>query len=67
MAAGREEYRRVLRDPRLFGPYVEDLVWAEALLYVPDSAYEHLTGVDWDRGTRYSYESYSNTAGWAGA
>lgn len=66
VAAGREAYERVLEDPAEFGPYAADLVWAESLLYVPDRAYAHLTGEEWDRSTRYSYESYSNTAGWAG-
>ncbi|GAA4308420.1 hypothetical protein BJY14_003886 [Actinomadura luteofluorescens] len=66
VAAGREAYERVLEDPAEFVPYVADLVWAESLLYVPDRAYAHLTGEEWDRSTRYSYESYSNTAGWAG-
>jgi hypothetical protein len=67
VAAGREEYESVLRDPRRFMPYADDLVWAESLLYVPDDAYKRLTGDEWDRGTRYSYESYSNTAGWTDA
>lgn len=64
VAAGREEFERVLRDPERFTPYADGLVWAEALLYVPDHTYEHLTGDAWDRGTRYSYESGSNAAGW---
>ncbi|MFG3506979.1 DUF4240 domain-containing protein [Streptomyces sp. NPDC047821] len=64
VAAGRQEYESVLRDPQRFTPYATDLVWAEALLCVADNAYEQLTGEEWDRGTRYSYESYSNTAGW---
>ncbi|QXE38717.1 DUF4240 domain-containing protein [Streptomyces sp. GMY02] len=67
VAAGRDEYETVLRYPDRFVPYASHLVWAEALLYVPDKAYEHITGEEWDRSTRYSYESYSNTAGWAGA
>ncbi|WP_019065970.1 DUF4240 domain-containing protein [Streptomyces hokutonensis] len=67
VAAGREAYEATLRDPRLFAPYVEDLVWAESLLYVPDKAYGRITGEEWDRCTRYSYESYSNTEGWAAA
>ncbi|MGW0605558.1 DUF4240 domain-containing protein [Streptomyces sp. NPDC002644] len=65
VAAGRAEYESVLRDPQRFVPYADGLVWAVALLYVPDKAYRHLTGEEWDRDTRYSYESYSNTAGWA--
>ncbi|MDB1090166.1 DUF4240 domain-containing protein [Streptomyces sp. ACA25] len=67
VAAGREEYEAVLRDPKRFLPYANNLVWAEALLYVPDDAYEQLTGEDWDRSTRYSYETGSNAAGWADA
>lgn len=67
VAAGRAEYESVLRDPRRFAPYADGLVRAEQLLYVPDTAYEHLTGEEWNRGTRYSYESYSNAAGWADA
>ncbi|WP_427168435.1 DUF4240 domain-containing protein [Streptomyces sp. C1-1] len=65
VAAGRETYEAVLRDPQLFAPYAEDLIWAESLLYVPDQAFRRITGKEWDRSTRYSYESYSNTAGWA--
>ncbi|MFD8723992.1 DUF4240 domain-containing protein [Streptomyces sp. NPDC059629] len=67
VAAGREAYEAVLRDPQLFARYVRDLTWAENLLYVPDMAYRRITGEEWDRSTRYSYESYSNAAGWAGA
>ncbi|HEY1178005.1 MAG TPA: DUF4240 domain-containing protein [Phytomonospora sp.] len=63
-AAGRREYEAVLADPRRFAPFAADLVWAEGLVYVPDRAYERLTGREWDRGTRHRYESYSNTAGW---
>ncbi|WP_369243646.1 DUF4240 domain-containing protein [Streptomyces sp. R41] len=65
VAASREAYEAVLRDPQLFTPYAQDLIWAESLLYVPDEAYSRITGEEWDRSTRYSYESYSNTAGWA--
>ncbi|MEV5177209.1 DUF4240 domain-containing protein [Streptomyces flaveolus] len=67
VAAGRETYEAVLRYPQLFVPYAADLTWAENLLYVPDEAYRRITGEEWDRSTRYSYESYSNTAGWTGA
>ncbi|MFI1566395.1 DUF4240 domain-containing protein [Streptomyces sp. NPDC020490] len=67
VAAGRETYEAVLRDPQRFVPYAADLIWAENLLYVPDEAYRRITGEEWDRSTRYSYESYSNTAGWADA
>ena len=56
----------MLADPALFAPYVNGLVWAESLLYVPDEAYKELTGEEWDRSTRYDYETGSNAAGWAG-
>ncbi|WP_266289378.1 DUF4240 domain-containing protein [Kitasatospora sp. NBC_01287] len=65
VASGRAEYEAVLKDPALFSPYADDFIWAEPLLYVPDTAYEGLSGHEWDRDTRYSYESYSNSEGWA--
>jgi hypothetical protein len=65
VAAGREEYEGVLRNSARFASYADDLVWAEALLYVPDRAYEQITGEEWDRNTRCSYESFSNTVGWS--
>lgn len=67
VAAGRDTYEAVLRNPQLFASYARDLIWAESLLYVPDEAFRRITGEEWDRSTRYSYESYSNTAGWADA
>ncbi|WP_406424364.1 DUF4240 domain-containing protein [Streptomyces sp. NBC_01589] len=67
VAAGRETYEILLQDPAHFVPYATGLIWAENLLYAPDRAYEHITGEEWDRRTRYSYESCSNTAGWADA
>ena len=67
VAAGRDVHEATLGDPRLFAPYAQGLTWAESLLYVPDVAYERLTGEEWDRSTRYSYESSSNIAGWAEA
>jgi hypothetical protein len=67
VATGREEYENILRDPARFAAYADDLVWAEPLLYVPDRAYRQITGDEWDRSTRFSYESFSNTAGWTDA
>lgn len=32
-----------------------------------ENAFWQLTGDEWDRSTRYSYESFSNTAGWTDA
>jgi hypothetical protein len=65
VAAGRTEFDSVLRDPSAFMPYARDLIWAEPLLYTPDRAYKRITGKQWDRETRYSYESCSNTESWA--
>jgi hypothetical protein len=66
VAAGRTAFESVMRDPADFVPYATGAIWAENLLYTPDHTYERITGEKWDRNTRYSYESYSNTAGWAG-
>ncbi|MFE5333285.1 DUF4240 domain-containing protein [Embleya sp. NPDC056575] len=65
VAAGRTAFDSVLQDPAAFIPYATDLIWAEPLLYASDQAYERITGEEWDRETRYSYESCSNTEGWA--
>ncbi|MFF2133709.1 DUF4240 domain-containing protein [Streptomyces olivochromogenes] len=65
VAAGRAAFESVIRDPVDFVPYATGDIWAESLLYAPDHAYERITGEKWDRKTRYSYESYSNIAGWA--
>jgi Protein of unknown function (DUF4240) len=65
VAAGRTAFESALRDPADFVPYATSHIWAESLLYAPDHAYERITGEEWDHNTRYSYESYSNTAGWA--
>ncbi|MFD4523917.1 DUF4240 domain-containing protein [Streptomyces sp. NPDC058470] len=65
VAAGRTTFESVLQDPAAFAPFATDLIWAESLLYAPDHAYERITGEEWDRNTRYSYESHINTAGWA--
>jgi hypothetical protein len=64
VAGGREVYDQVLQDPTLFAPYNDELIWAEPLLTVPDVAYQNLTGEEWNRETRYSYESFSNHDGW---
>lgn len=65
VAAGRTEFGSVLQDPSAFTPYATDLIWAEPLLYAPDRAYKRITGEEWNRDTSYSYESCSNTEGWA--
>ncbi|MET7828925.1 DUF4240 domain-containing protein [Streptomyces sp. NPDC005386] len=65
VAADRTEFDSVLRAPAAFALYATDLIWAEPLLYTPDRAYKRITGEEWDRDTRYSYESCSNAEGWA--
>ncbi|MFK0047465.1 DUF4240 domain-containing protein [Streptomyces sp. NPDC090741] len=65
VAAGRTVFDTVLQDPTAFTPCATDLIWAEHLLCTPDRAYKRITGEDWDRDTRYSYEPCSNTEGWA--
>ncbi|MGW5466151.1 hypothetical protein [Streptomyces sp. NPDC003996] len=57
------EVDSVRADPALFPRYAAGFDWAESFLYVPDRAYEHVTGEDWDRQTRYCHESYSHAAG----
>ncbi|MFI7366420.1 DUF4240 domain-containing protein [Streptomyces sp. NPDC050149] len=66
VAAGRTVFDSVLQDSAAFAPYAINLTWAESLLYTPDRAYRRITGEEWDRATRHSYESYSNTEGWSG-
>ncbi|MFE3790358.1 DUF4240 domain-containing protein [Streptomyces goshikiensis] len=65
VAAGRTVFDSILEDPAAFTPYATDLIWAEPLLYTPDRAYTRISGKEWDRDTRYSYESCSNIEGWA--
>lgn len=65
VAAGRAVFESVLKDPAAFAPYAADLIWAECLLYTPDRAYRRITGEEWGRNTRHSYESGSNIQGWA--
>ncbi|XIE78362.1 DUF4240 domain-containing protein [Streptomyces sp. SBR177] len=64
VAAGREVWESVFFDADKFAPYTSTRYNAEWLLYVPDKAYERATGKEWDRHTRYCYESYSNRDGW---
>lgn len=65
VAAGRTEFDSVLQHPSAFTSYAIAPIWAEPLLYTPDQAYKRITEEEWDRDTRYSYESFSNTEGWA--
>ncbi len=64
VAAGRSVWESVFFDVDKFAPYTASEYDGESLLYVPDQAYELATGQEWQRQTRYCYESYSNAAGW---
>jgi hypothetical protein len=64
VAAGRAVWERVFFDVDMFVPYTSSEYDGEWLLYVPDKAYELATGEEWNRSTRYCYESYSNQDGW---
>ena len=61
VANGREFYHLVLSEPREFPQGME----FEALLSLPDVAYERKTGKSYDHVAPVSYESFANTAGWA--
>ncbi|MFI6944313.1 DUF4240 domain-containing protein [Streptomyces sp. NPDC050418] len=64
VAAGRSVWESVFFDVDRFAPYTASEYDGESLLYVPDQAYELATGREWQRQTRYCYESYSNPDGW---
>lgn len=62
VAAGRRVYESVFGRPERFAPFTAH--HCEALLYVHEEAFEQVTGTEWDRLTRYDYESCSNKDGW---
>ncbi|MHB9847778.1 DUF4240 domain-containing protein [Streptomyces krungchingensis] len=64
VAAGRSVWESVFFDVDQFVPYTASACHGESLLYVPDQAYELATGKEWDRSTRYCFETFSNRAGW---
>ncbi|WP_406296870.1 DUF4240 domain-containing protein [Streptomyces sp. NBC_00624] len=64
VAAGRAVWESVFFDVDKFAPYTSTEHDAEWLLYVPDKAYELATGQEWDRSTRYCFETFSNKDGW---
>lgn len=66
VAAGREVYESVFEDPARFSPFTAPTAQGESLLYVAPQAYERVTGEEWHRATRYSFESYANRDGWQG-
>ena len=61
VANGREFYAAVLADPTRMP---QDLEF-EALLSLPESAFERKTGKSYDHVASVSYESFQNAAGWA--
>ncbi|MGW4651832.1 DUF4240 domain-containing protein [Kitasatospora sp. NPDC004289] len=62
VVAGRDVYEGVFYDPERFAPFTTRQ--CELLLYVHEEAFEQVTGTEWDRLTRYDYESCSNRDGW---
>ncbi|WP_377268668.1 DUF4240 domain-containing protein [Peterkaempfera sp. SMS 1(5)a] len=62
VAAGRQTYESVFGHPERFARFTAHQ--CESLLYVHEEAFEQVTGTEWDRLTRYSYESCSNTDDW---
>ncbi|MFF3002147.1 DUF4240 domain-containing protein [Kitasatospora sp. NPDC057940] len=62
VAAGRDVYESMFHDPDRFAPFTARQ--CEPLLYVHEEAFELVTGTEWDRLTRYDYESCSNADGW---
>jgi len=60
VANGREHYETVLQDP---AEMPKDLSF-ERILYVAHDAHERKTGRPMQHLPTYSYETYSNTAGW---
>ena len=64
VAAGQDVWESVFFDTNRFAPYTSTEYDGEWLLYVPDKAYELATGEEWDRETRYCFETCSNKDGW---
>ncbi|MFD4582895.1 DUF4240 domain-containing protein [Streptomyces sp. NPDC087659] len=64
VAAGQSVWESVFFDVAKFAPFTASEYDGESLLYVPDQAYELATGQEWQRQTRYCFESYSNRDGW---
>jgi hypothetical protein len=64
VAAGQTAWESSFFDVNKFAPYTSSEYDGERLLYVPDEAYELATGEEWNRSTRYSFESFSNRDGW---
>lgn len=62
VAAGRRAYESVFGHPERFAPFTARQ--CELLLYMHEETFEQVTGAQWDRLTRYSYESCSNEDGW---
>lgn len=64
VAAGQAVWESVFFDAAKFAPYTSSEHDGEWLLYVPGMAYELATGEEWNRSTRYCFESFSNRDGW---
>ncbi|KQW17036.1 hypothetical protein ASD08_23395 [Streptomyces sp. Root369] len=64
VAAGQSVWESVFFDVDRFAPYTASTCDGEPLLYVSDQAYRLATGEEWDRSTRYCFETFSNRDGW---
>ncbi|MFF4006938.1 DUF4240 domain-containing protein [Streptomyces sp. NPDC001717] len=62
VAAGRRTYESVFGHPERFAPFTA--LQCEELLYVHEEVFEQVTGTEWDRLTRYDFETCSNADGW---
>jgi hypothetical protein len=60
VANGKVVYERILADPSEMPKDME----FEALLSIAWKAFEKKTGKEYDRLTRFSFETFSNKAGW---
>jgi hypothetical protein len=60
VANGRDFYASVLADPTKFPQDME----FEALLSIPNTAYENKTGESYEHIASVSYESFQNSVGW---
>lgn len=60
VANGRIMYTAVLANPKLSHKDID----FEGVLYISSTAYERKTGKEFDYITKFSYETFSNEAGW---
>ncbi|MGW6485710.1 DUF4240 domain-containing protein [Streptomyces sp. NPDC055056] len=64
VAAGQSAWESVFFDVDKFAPYTASTHDGESLLFVSDQANELAIDREWDRSTRYCFETFSNRNGW---